>query len=214
VTQQPAGQPTRQQIIRAFPDIGPRMRLAYRELRIAATGSTGQIKALGDPRLLPRPWDPATCDSPDLRQEIWAWLDQVVTWLNQEYNWDVATMVPSCWPQHPHLVHEIAVLADQRRRASEGLTSDPLEDWHRYSLPAFQDRLRHRLGDHCTDGHQHWPARGRHTRHTSQASQTQRNDAFRRDIEDLTRRVSDRPPPRPRLGIVDLDTGEITDSPP
>jgi hypothetical protein len=214
VTQQPTTQPTGQQIIQAFPEAGPRMRLAYRELRIAATGSSGQIKALGDPRLLPRPWDPATCESPDLRQEIWAWLDQVVTWLNHEYSWDVATMIPSCWPQHPHLVHEIAVLADQRRRAADGLTSDPLEDWHRYSLPAFQERMRHRLGDHCAGGHQHWPARGRHTRHTSHASRAERNVAFHRDIDDLARLTPDQQPNRPRLGIVDLDTGEITDAPP
>jgi hypothetical protein len=39
---------------------------------------------------------------------------------------DVADVIPLCWPQHPHLVHEIAVLADQRRRAGPGLTSDAL----------------------------------------------------------------------------------------
>jgi hypothetical protein len=55
-------------------------------------------------------------------------LEAVVTWLNQEYIWDVADVIPPCWPQHPHLVHEIAVLADQRRRTSLAPTSDPLEE--------------------------------------------------------------------------------------
>jgi hypothetical protein len=47
--------------------------------------------------------------------------------------------IPACWPQHPHLVHEIVVLADQRRRAGHALTSDASKEWHRYSLPAFID---------------------------------------------------------------------------
>lgn len=34
-------------------------------------------------------------------------------------------------------VHEIAVLADQRRRAGYALTSDATERWHRYNLPGL-----------------------------------------------------------------------------
>jgi hypothetical protein len=68
-------------------------------------------------------------------------------------------MIPVCWPQHPHLVHEIAVLADQRRRAGHALTSDALEEWHRYNLPAFTERMKSRLRNHCEDGHQPWPAK-------------------------------------------------------
>jgi hypothetical protein len=45
-------------------------------------------------------------------------LEALVTWLNHEYVWDVANVIPPCWP-HPHLVHEIAVLADQRHRAGQ-----------------------------------------------------------------------------------------------
>jgi hypothetical protein len=45
-----------------------------------------------------------------------------------EYVWEVADAIPACWPQHPHLVHEIAVLADQRRRAGHAFTSDALEE--------------------------------------------------------------------------------------
>jgi hypothetical protein len=35
-----------------------------------------------------------------------------------EYVLEVADAIPACWPQHPHLVHGVSVLADQRRRAS------------------------------------------------------------------------------------------------
>ena len=45
------------ELVRPFPAIGPLMRVAYRELDIAATGTPEQAHVLGDPRLLPRPWD-------------------------------------------------------------------------------------------------------------------------------------------------------------
>src|SRR5688572_28872202 len=59
--------------------------------------------------------------------EVWSWLEAVVTWLNHEYVWDTGDVMPPCWPQHPHLVREIAVLADQRHRAGQALTSEALE---------------------------------------------------------------------------------------
>jgi hypothetical protein len=65
-----------------------------------------------------------------------------------EYVWDVGAMIPVCWPQHPHLVYEIAVLADQRRRAGHALTSDALEEC-RYNLPAFTERIKSRLRNDC-----------------------------------------------------------------
>lgn len=198
-------------LVRPFPEPGPLLRLAYRELHIAANGTPAQVRALGDTRLLPRPWDPATCRHPELRRELWTWLDAVVTWLNAEYAWDVAAVIPSCWPHHPHLVHEIAVLADQRRHAGTALSSDPLEEWHRYSLPAFADRTRARIKNHCEDGHQPCPARGRQARHIGESSQRSRAQAFAVDVRSLAP-----PPPDPvagpaRLTIVDPDTGEITD---
>jgi hypothetical protein len=42
----------------------------------------------GDARLLPRPWEPATCRTPQLRQQLWLWLDAVVEWLVTEYVWE------------------------------------------------------------------------------------------------------------------------------
>lgn len=99
-------------LVWAFPTPDtPLLAVAYRDLYLAAEGTAQQKEMLGDPALLPRPWDPATCQDPLLRQEVWDWLEEFVVWFNREYVWDPnAGMIPSCWPQHPHLVHEIAVL--------------------------------------------------------------------------------------------------------
>lgn len=104
-------------MVGAFPAPGEAVRLTYRELHIAVNGSEEQKKALGNHALLPRPWEPASCLDPNLRHGLWEWLEDVVIWLNHDYSWDVAGLIPSCWPLHPHLVHEVAVLSDQRRRA-------------------------------------------------------------------------------------------------
>lgn len=197
-------------MVRRFPPVGARLRLAIRELHIAATGTADQVKALGDLSALPRPWDPPTCSNPELREELWAWLDDVVTWLNTEYTWDAAGVVPSCWPRHPHLVHDLAVLADQRRRAGAALTSDPLEEWHRYALPGFLDRARTRLREHCDNGHDSWPGTGRHARHTSQGARDTRAGAYAQDLAVTTTPTQRRG--TPHLAIVDLTTGSIDDN--
>lgn len=201
-----------------FPAPGARVRLAYRELHIAVNGTDEQKEALGidDISEMPRPWDPETCHDPELRHELWAWLEQVVTWLNHEYAWDVAPLIPSCWPHHPHIVHEVSVVADQRRRAMLGVTSDSLEEWHRYCLPTFIDRMRGRLKDHCSDGHKGWPSRGRYTRHISEESLEERENVYAADLDALSN--IPRPPkggrtgmmPK-RLSIVDTTSGEILD---
>ncbi|CAN5270959.1 hypothetical protein BH11ACT1_BH11ACT1_14070 [soil metagenome] len=210
-------------MIAAFPRAGRRVEHAYTELDLAGNGTPQQRNALGDARLLARPWDPASCVDPQLRAEVWRWLDEVVTWLNHEYAWDAEAMVPSCWPKHPHLGHEIAVLADLRRRAGVALTGDALEEWHRYALPAFTDRMRGRLGQHCGDGsHQPWPAQGRHTRHEGDAARSNRTTAFRADCDFLSTAlgtpdaVGIAAPRRPNLQVVDglrvdLDSGELLD---
>ena len=193
-----------------FPAPGQLVALAYRELDLAANGSAEQIRALGDVRLLPRPWDPATCRTPQLREQLWAWLEAVVAWLVSEYVWDVADAIPACWPEHPHLVHEVAVVADQRRRAGHAFTSDALEEWHRYNLPAFTERMKARLRNHCEDGHQPWPANGRYTRYTAETSRHAREDRYAADVGAETS-VDGMRQRRPRLGLVDLDTGEVND---
>lgn len=202
-------------IVRTFPEPGKGIQQAYRELDLAENGTDAQIKALGELHLLPRPWDPASLTQPQLRQEAWVWLEAVTTWLNLEYVWDVAAMIPPCWPQHPHLVHEIAVIADQRRRAGRALTSDALEEWHRYALPSFVDRMKSRTSQHCEEGHQDWPAKGRFARHVSQEPTQQRRRAFDADLESQRPPRSSEKPQCPQLRVVDdglevdIDTGEI-----
>jgi hypothetical protein len=210
VTADRTSRPVSLRLAQPFPAPGQLVALAYRELDLAANGSAEQIRALGDVRLLPRPWDPATCRTPQLREQLWAWLEAVVAWLVSEYVWDVADAIPACWPEHPHLVHEVAVVADQRRRAGHAFTSDALEEWHRYNLPAFTERMKARLRNHCEDGHQPWPANGRYTRYTAETNRRAREDRYAADVGAATPADGMRPH-RPRLGLVDLDTGEVND---
>jgi len=176
------------------------LRAAFRQLFLAAEGTEDQKRSVGDPSGLPRPWEPGTCNKPALRAELWAWLDQVVTWHNQQHAWDVERVIPACWPHHPHLVHDIAVLADQRRRAQLAVTSDLLEEWHRYTLPAFHDRMKAQIRAHCDGQHQPWPARARAQRTASPDAERERELAFDNDLHAL-------PPP---LVLVHLHSGEIT----
>ena len=196
-------------LVRAFPTPGSLLGSAYRDLYLAAEGSDNQKATIGDPTLLPKPWDPPTCRNPHLRAELWAWLDQVVLWLNHEYVWDPEGMIPPCWPHHPHVVHELAVLADQRRRVGISVDSNGLEEWHRYTLPGFLERARARLKSHCDQDHQPWPARGRSSRHTDERQCQRRKDAFSDDVREL-RPAELFVPSRPRLAVLNTDTREIT----
>lgn len=128
---------------------------------------------------LPRPWDPATCTDPALRAELWAWFDRFVSWVNQQCLWDPSDLIPPCWPHHPHLVHEVAVLAVQRQQASRTPTATALEHWHTYTLPTFLTRTR--LRRHCDTGHQPTPAATAHTRHHSPAETRSRKTHYKAD---------------------------------
>ena len=195
------------------PPDGPELSAAYKELYLAAHGDDATKKAIGDPALLPRPWDPPTCRKRQLRRELWEWLDAVVIWFNTEYVWDpTAGMIPPCWPQHPHLVHEIAVLADQRRRAGIDTSSNTLEEWHRYTVPAFLDRLRQRIKSHCNEHHQPSPARTRHARHSSNSAGAERMQWFSTDVR--ANPLGPRRKPITRLvdesgSAIDAETGEV-----
>lgn len=201
-----------------WPDT-PALITAYNTLVAAAHADDATKQAIGSPATLPRPWDPPTCTDRRLRAELWTWLDKVVTWFNHEYVWDHtgAGLIPACWPRHPHLVHEIAVLADQRRRAGLDLTSGSLEEWHRYSVPNFIDRLKARTGSLCDEDHAEWPAAGRYRRHTSRTASDDRARLYTDDVNNLPSNYQPEPPPsRPRLQLVDDDgapidpyTGEI-----
>ena len=211
---QPERHPKRRPLVQPFPRPGPAMQLAYRELKIAETGTDEQRKALSI-KDLQRPWVPATCTKPQLRSELWSWLDAVVVWINHELVFDPIDVIPSCWPQHAHLVHELAVLADLRRCADLAATSDALEEWHRYALPAFLERMRHRTGEHCTDHHPAvWPSAGRFNRHLDHGPASTRQRAFANDINatrDARSASIEAPPDGPHLRVVDDTTGEFLD---
>jgi hypothetical protein len=194
-------------LLQPFPQPGRLVQFAYRQLDLATSRQQDHLLPLHDLTNLQRPWDPATCQTLQLRREVWSWLEAVVTWLNHEHVWDVADVIPPCWPQHPHLVHEIAVLADQRHRAGQALSSDPLEEWHRHSLPGFTERMRTRLRNHCQEDHQSWPAKGRYSRHVGEATRRRRMDAYAGDVRALKSTDDQNQSPRPKP--VDLETGEI-----
>lgn len=206
-------------LVRPFPTPGPLVALAYRELDVAVTGDETQREALGPPEHLPRPWDPATCRDPKLRAELWEWLDDVVTWLNHEYTWDLIDLVPPCWPAHAHLVRELAVLADQYRDATRALDSRGHEEWHRYTLPSFYDRMARRLRSHCEPDHTGWPGRARAAEHTNSQTVERRDRRYQADTDAAHQLAQDPAPPlgRPRLSLVDdeltidLHTGEVWD---
>lgn len=213
-----AGDPTSSPgpLVLGFPAPGSRVQKAYHDLWEAQNGSEERKRKLGNPANLPRPWDPTTCLERGLRWELWLWLDQVVEWINSEYVWEASggACIPDCWPLHPHLVHELAVVADQRRRAGHAPNSDLLENWHRYVLPGFIDRMRQRLKQSCDDDHQPWPARSWQSRHTSEAACGRRQAAFETDLLALLRDDDVDPAHRQFTlldggDVIDPDTGEV-----
>lgn len=162
---------------------GDLVEAAYDDLDFKRTYAKDVQRADKGSRLLPRPWDPASCVLPELRAQVWDWLERVVVWVNHEYAWDIAGTIPACWVQHPHLVHEVAVLADRRRRAALALTSADLEEFHRSVLPDFITRMHTRLRAHCEDReHQPWPSRGRHVRHCADESTHARQRVYAADV--------------------------------
>ena len=200
-------------LVAGFPAPGIRVQKAYQDLWETQNGSEERKKKLGHPANLPHPWDPATCLDEGLRWELWLWLDQVAEWINSEYVWEASGggCIPDCWPLHPHLVHELAVVADQRRRAGLAPSSDVLENWHRWVLPGFVDRMRQRLKQSCDDDHQPWPARGRYTRYTGEAGCELRLRAFKSDSATLSHdEDAARTQPPGGCDLIDPDTGEVT----
>jgi hypothetical protein len=190
-------------LVGVFPLPGPSVAKAYNDLFLTQNGTEDQKRRLGNPADLPHPWDPATCQERRLRWELWLWLDAVAAWVNADYVWEAAgaPVIPDCWPQHPHIVHELAVLADQRRRCQIAPNSDHLENWHRLVLPGFLDRMKQRLKSSCDDTHQPWPARSRYTRHTSDRAGIARTRAFEADLKAL-HREDDPAPTRAPLILV------------
>lgn len=196
---------TARPLLDPFPEPGPMLQHAYLRLTIAATGSPAERQAVGDPEDLPRPWLPETCTDPRLRRDLWAWLEHVVIWINSQYTWDTTDMIPTCWPQHPHLIRELATVADQYRRSATAVDSTPLEEWHRYTLPMFTDRMRTRYRQHCDSGHKPSPGAGRQHRHQN-SDVAAREHAYQHDVAAFDQHAA----ASPRLMLVDTSTGEIT----
>ena len=176
---------TEQAISLAFPQPDRLVRHAFGQLRVARFGTEEEKQEqLGgmNPADLPRPWDPPTC-SPALRKHVWAWLDRVAAWVNHEYLWTYDRFIPSCWPAHAHIAHELAVVASLRYDAGFALSADTPEEWHRYALPGFLDRMATRLGSSpCGPGkHNDWPAATRFKDFESPASLERRGKAITND---------------------------------
>jgi hypothetical protein len=98
---------------------------------------------------------------------VWSWCNDVVAWINHEYAWRPAQMIPACWSRHPHIARELpvlAVLALLRWTAENAAGPELAEEWNRYAYPLFSDRMAQRLGkSNCRTGkHQGWPAESRY----------------------------------------------------
>lgn len=165
-----------------FPQPGRLVDRAYRVLDKAENGTPDEKRALKLGGALERPWDPPSCP-PALRGQVWAWLDEVAGWVNHEYSWGVDRLIPPCWPAHPHIAHELAVLADLRRTAGRDTTSALLEYWHRDVLPMFLERMHLRLAGSCAAGHQDWTAAARHRAFHNDVNQAQRQARFTADCQ-------------------------------
>jgi len=169
-------------LVLPFPQPGPVIRRLYRHWWTVENGTPPEQEKAAE-RPAGRPWDPATLGTSGERLELWRWLEQVVRWFNHEYAWDTSQVIPDCWPEHPHLVHEIAVMADARRRAGSTPNSGALEEWHRVCVPWFLSRMRDNIKSHCEERHQAWPARARYARHVSQESFSLRHLRTIEDVE-------------------------------
>ena len=182
----------------AFPEPDRLVRHAFGQLRVARSGDENEKRQqLGgmNPADLPRPWDPPTC-SPALRKHVWVWLDRVAAWINHEYAWVYDRFIPTCWPAHPHVAHELAVVASLRYDAESALAADTLEDWHRYTLPGFLDRMATRLGTSpCQPGkHNDWPAATRFKDFEAAGSVERRGQAITNDQRYTAPSRTGRPP--------------------
>jgi hypothetical protein len=137
-------------------------------------GGAARAGAVAD---LERPWEPASC-SGELGATVWSWCDDVVAWINHEYAWRPAQMIPACWPRHPHIARELPVLAVLRWTAENAAGPELVEEWNRYAFPLFCDRMAQRLGETtCRTGkHQDWPAESRYAAFLTPASDDEPSD--------------------------------------
>lgn len=166
------------QIVAFFPPPAPPIRIAITALRTMAEPVTGETPAQKQDRLdrlaeLPRPWIPASCE-PDLQLRLWRWLDDVASWFNDQYSWQPRSMIPPCWPRHPHITHELAELAIRRYLAELAIEPALINEWHRWDRPLFVERMQAQLGDGCRNDHNRWPGHNRFDDFTGNSEQRSR----------------------------------------
>jgi hypothetical protein len=150
----------------AFPTPSGTVTAAIDDLQLASPSDPATRAELRRIAELPRPWDPAACP-PALRADTFEWLDRVATWINEQHLWNLGRPgIPPCWPAHPHVVHDLAVVACARLFALYGTTPTAMVEWQQYTLPAMLDRLADRLGDACAPGrHEESPRASRDRLH-------------------------------------------------
>lgn len=169
-------------MVEPFPYPGPALQAAMDRLQFESTSppeNESDVRALTE---LPRPWDPGTCPAP-LRHELWPWLDKVAAWINEQHLWNMAhNGIPECWPDHPHLVHDLAAVACSRYYTRFSPSPAELNAWHTYCLPEFLNRLHHRLGDGCQPRrHLPCPRAERDRQYWDEKSWAAREDRFASD---------------------------------
>jgi hypothetical protein len=132
--------------------------------RVASRGSraTGLGQGAQAPPVVAATLGPANVPR-ELRRLIYGWLDDVVVWVNEDHTWRTDHVIPLCWVEHRHIVHELATVACLRWEAGSAITPGALENWHRYTLPMFLERIAQRIGTTgCPPGrHQPSPGEGR-----------------------------------------------------
>lgn len=159
----PPSTDTGTQIAAPFPTPPGGLRRAIDVLQQPPAATLRPTRPAGPPPDLLRPWNPDTCPAV-MRRAVWTWCEAVAEWINHEYCWRPDTMIPACWPAHPHIARELAALAVQRWIAEQATDPQPIEIWHRDTYPGFCQRMTQRLGEStCRAGrHIDWPAAARH----------------------------------------------------
>jgi hypothetical protein len=87
-----------------------------------------------------RPWDLAGLPT-HLQEPVWAWLEEVVVWVNATYAYAPDNVTPPCWQQHPHLAMDLAVLAFAREFAYRTTVTTYPDRWQD-QLAAYWQRMR------------------------------------------------------------------------
>ena len=139
-----------------FPEPPGRHRRLLDELRLAAAATDETEHESRRVAMLPRPWDPPSCP-PEIRRTSTLWLDDVVAWINEEHTWRTDRVIPICWD-----CTRTSFTSSRRSPACAGRRRSPspraaLEEWHRYTLPMFLDRVVERIGETGCPPDRHQP---------------------------------------------------------